>query len=205
MDSRIQKTIQNLQRNNMAGYYVENETELTALLKKLIPEGSSVGCGDSVTLEQTGVFDFLRTENYVFYDKHRPGLSSEEKRSIYLQNFGADTFITGTNAITQDGKLFNIDGNGSRVAPMLYGPEQVIVVVGKNKITETVEDAIQRARQIAAPLDAIRLGKHTPCTKLGRCVDCKHEERICNDFVLIARQRIAGRIKVILVNRDCGY
>ena len=146
MDSRIQKTIQNLQRNNMAGYYVEDETELTALLKKLIPEGSSVGCGDSVTLEQTGVFDFLRTENYVFYDKHRPGLSSEEKRSIYLQNFGADTFITGTNAITQDGKLFNIDGNGSRVAPMLYGPEQVIVVAGKNKITETVEGAIQRAR-----------------------------------------------------------
>lgn len=191
MDSRIQKTIQNLQRNNMAGYYVEDETELIALLKKLIPEGTSVGCGDSVTLEQTGVFDFLRTENYLFYDKHRPGLSSEEKRSIYLQNFGADTFITGTNAITQDGKLFNIDGNGSRVAPMLYGPEQVIVVVGKNKITETVE--------------AIRLGKHTPCTKLGRCVDCKHEERICNDFVLIARQRIAGRIKVILVNRDCGY
>lgn len=140
MDSRIQKTIQSLQRNNMAGYYVEDETELAALLKKLIPEGSSVGCGDSVTLEQTGVFDFLRTENYVFYDKHRPGLSSEEKRSIYLQNFGADTFITGTNAITQDGKLFHIDGNGSRVAPMLYGPEQVIVVVGKNKITETVEE-----------------------------------------------------------------
>lgn len=205
MDSTIQKTIRSLERNNMVGHSVEDQAELILLLTKLIPKGSSVGCGDSVTLEQTGVFDFLRAANYQFYDKHRAGLSSEEKRSIYLRNFSADTFITGTNAITQDGKLFNIDGNGSRVAPMLYGPEQVIVVAGKNKITETVEDAIQRARQIAAPLDAIRLGKHTPCTKLNRCVDCKHEERICNDFVLIARQRVAGRIQVILVNQPYGY
>lgn len=189
----------------MTGYYVEDEKKLITLLSTLIPERSSVGCGDSVTLEQTGVFDFLRTANYIFYDKHRPGLSSEEKRNIYLQNFSADTFISSTNAITLDGKLFNIDGNGSRVAPMLYGPEQVIVVAGKNKIAETAEDAITRARQIAAPLDAIRLGKNTPCTKLKRCVDCKHEERICNDFVLIARQRVPGRIKVILVNQSYGY
>lgn len=205
MDLQIQRTIQNLEKNNMAGYFVENTEELVLLLKTLIPQGSSVGCGDSLTLEQTGVFGFLRVGNYVFYDKHKAGLTSEEKRSIYLQNFAADTFITGTNAISEDGKLFNIDGNGSRVAPMLYGPNQVIVVVGRNKLTKTVEDAIQRTRQIAAPLDALRLKKNTPCTKLHRCVDCKHEERICNDFVLITRQRVAGRIKVIIVNHNFGY
>lgn len=205
MDLQIQRTIQNLEKNNMVGFYIENIDDLVLLLQKLIPQGSSVGCGDSLTLEQTGVFDFLRSGNYVFYDKHKSGLTPEEKRSIYLQNFAADTFITGTNAVSEDGKLFNIDGNGSRVAPMLYGPAQVIVVVGRNKLTKTVEDAIERTRQIAAPLDALRLKKHTPCTKLNRCVDCKHEERICNDFVLITRQRVAGRIKVIIVNNDFGY
>lgn len=104
-----------------------------------------------------------------------------------------------------DGKLFNIDGNGSRVAPMIYEPRQVIVVVGMNKLVDTVEDAVRRTRQVAAPLDAKRLKKNTPCIKLGRCIDCKHEQRICNDFVLIARQFSKDRIKVIFINGDYGY
>ncbi len=205
MDESIRKVISNLQRNNMAGYFVENQDELFRLLATLIKEGEKIGCGDSVTLEETGVLDFIRNGPYIFYDKHLPGLTSTEKRALYLKNFDADTFLTGTNAITLDGKLFNIDGNGSRVAPMLYGPRQVIVVAGVNKITDTVEDAIQRARQIAAPLDAKRLKKDTPCTKLDRCVDCRHEQRICNDFVLITGQFIKDRIKVILVNQPYGY
>jgi hypothetical protein len=101
--------------------------------------------------------------------------------------------------------LFNIDGNGSRVAPMIYGPEQVIVVVGVNKITESLESAISRVRQAAAPLDAKRLGKDTPCAKLGYCVDCSHPQRICNCFVLIARQFIKRRINVIIINETLGY
>ena len=104
-----------------------------------------------------------------------------------------------------DGQLFNIDGNGSRVAPMLYGPKQVIVVVGINKLVDTVEDAVCRARQIAAPLDAKRLHKNAPCVKLGKCINCKHEQRICNDFVLISRQFSKNRIKVILLNGNYGY
>lgn len=101
--------------------------------------------------------------------------------------------------------LFNIDGNGSRVAPMIYGPKQVIVVVGVNKITDILEEAMDRARNIAAPLDAKRLNKGTPCTKLGRCIDCKHEQRICNDFVLITRQFVKDRIKVIIISQEYGY
>jgi hypothetical protein len=205
MEEKIRKAIQNLQRHNMGGYFVENCPELLSLISTLIREGEAIGCGDSVTLEETGVFDFLRSGNYMFYDKHRPGLTSEQKREIYLKNFTADSFFTGTNAVTTDGKLFNIDGNGSRVAPMLYGPKQVIVVVGVNKLVDTVEDAILRTRQIAAPLDAKRLKKDTPCVKLGRCVDCTHEQRICNDFVLIARQFSKDRIKVIFINGNYGY
>lgn len=205
MDSVIQKTIENLEANNMAGYYLESGADVFSLLGKLIAPGSRIGSGDSITLEQTGIFDFLRTADYVFLDKHQKNLSSAEKREIYLSNFHADTFITGTNAITTDGKLFNIDGNGSRVAPMIYGPKQVIVVAGVNKITENVGSAISRVRQTAAPLDAKRLGKNTPCAKLGYCVDCKHPQRICNSFVLIARQFTKKRIKVIIINKTLGY
>ena len=205
MEDKIEIVIANLQRNNMAGYFVKSKEELIKLLESLIQEGDTVGCGDSLTLEETGVFDFVRRGNYVFYDKHQPGLTSEEKRKIYLKNFDADTFLTGVNAITLDGKLFNIDGNGSRVAPMLYGPKQVIAVAGINKLTDTEEAAVTRARQVAAPLDAKRLNKNTPCTKLGKCTDCRNEQRICNDFVLIARQFVKDRIKVILVNQSYGY
>jgi len=204
-DGQIQELINNLARNNMAGYYAENKNELIELLKGLIPKGDMVGCGDSVTLEETGVFDFLRSGNYVFNDKFKPGLSSEDKRGLYVRNFAANTFITGTNAITLDGKLFNIDGNGSRVAPMIYGPGQVIVVVGINKIVKDVDTAIKRTRQVAAPLDAKRLNKDTPCVKLERCIDCNHNQRICNDFVLITGQFIKDRIKVIIVDDVLGY
>ena len=205
MSTTIQTTISSLRKNNIAGYFVKGKSELIDLLHNLIPHGVTVGCGDSVTLEQTGVFDFLRNGNYVFHDKFKPGLSSDEKRALYIKNFSANTFITGTSAVTTDGKIFNIDGNGSRVAPMIYGPEQVIIVVGKNKIAPNVDVAIERTRQIAAPLDAKRLKKETPCVKLGRCIDCDHKQRICNDFVLITGQFVDNRIKVIIVDESLGY
>jgi len=205
MDVNIQTTIDSLKRGNMAGYFVSGKTELIELLQSLIPSGATVGNGDSVTLEQMDVFDFLRKGDYTFHDKFEPGLTSGEKRTLYLKNFSAHTFITGTSAVTMDGKLFNIDGNGSRVAPMIYGPEQVIVVIGTNKIVPNLEAAIERTRQIAAPLDAIRLKKDTPCVKLGHCIDCNHKQRICNDFVLITGQFIENRIKVIIVDETLGY
>lgn len=205
MEERIREAIFNLQKNNMAGFYVESIQELLSLLSTLLVEEEKIGCGDSVTLEETGVFEYLRSGNFTFYDKHQPNLTSEEKRVIYLKNFDADTFFTGTNAVTIDGQLFNIDGNGSRVAPMIYGPKQVIVIVGVNKLVDTVEDAVYRTRQIAAPLDAKRLKKKTPCVKLGKCINCKHEQRICNDFVLISRQFLKNRIKVIFINGNYGY
>ncbi|MEA5137034.1 MAG: lactate utilization protein [Candidatus Fimivivens sp.] len=205
MKAQTERTIQNLKRHNMGGYYVESPEALHSLLASLLKTGETIGCGDSLTLEQVGVFDFLRSGPYQFLDKHQPGLDSEQKREIYLQNFRADTFFTGVNAVITDGRLFNIDGNGSRVAPMLYGPGQVIVVTGTNKITNTLEAAINRARQVAAPLDAKRLQKETPCAKLGRCVDCNHAQRICNDFVLIAGQFVKDRIKVIFIEGDYGF
>ena len=205
MEHQIQKAIENLRKNKMEGHFVQDKQELHALLRTLLPQGATIGCGDSVTLQDTGVLALVREGPYTFYDKYQPGLTKEQKREIYLKNFDADVFLTGVNAVTQDGRLFNIDGNGSRVAPMLYGPKRVIVVAGTNKLVPDVPQAITRARQIAAPLDAKRLGKDTPCAKLGRCVDCRHPQRICNDFVLIAGQFQAGRIQVIFVDGTFGY
>ena len=205
MKTIIEKTIENFKRNNIKGYYRSSKEELIRLLEELIPEKSTVGCGDSVTLEQLGVFDYVRNADVVFYDKHKKNLTSLQKREIYLDNFRADIFISGTNAITTDGKIINIDGNGSRVAPMLYGPRKVILIVGTNKITKDAEEGLNRVRQVSAPLDAKRLGKNTPCVKLGKCVDCKSEGRICNDFVVISRQFDPNRIHVIIVEGSYGY
>ncbi len=205
IDKKIERTMDNLKKRNMRGYFVNNEVELIELLRKLIPENSSVGVGDSITLFETGVIDFLRKGNFVFFDKYKDGITSEEKKDIYIKNFSADTFMCSTNALTESGELYNIDGNGSRVAPMLYGPKQVILVTGINKIVRDIEEAEKRVRQYSAPLDAKRLGKDTPCATLGYCIDCKSPSRICNDFVVIKGQFIKDRIKVIIVRKQLGY
>jgi len=204
-EEQINRTIKNLRQRNMDGFFVNDDNELKELLKQLIDENSVVGVGDSMTLFETGVIDFLRDGNYTFLDKYREGITSEEKKSIYIQNFSADTFMCSTNALTESGELYNIDGNGSRVAPMIYGPKQVILVTGTNKIVKDIEEAEKRVRNYAAPVDAKRLGKDTPCTKLGYCVDCKSPNRICNDFTIIRGQFVKGRIKVIIVGEQLGY
>lgn len=205
MTHDVDALIKNLERHRMAGYFVADRSALLALVASLVPQGSTVGVGGSVTLEQTGVLDLFRRGSYTFYDRYAPGLSSAQKHQLYLQCMDADTYLTGTNAVTMDGKLFNIDGNGNRVAAMVFGPRQVLVVVGRNKIVADLDAAIERTRQVAAPLNTKRLDKGTPCTKLGRCTDCLHENRICYDFVLITGQMTKNRIKVIIVDEDLGY
>lgn len=205
IEKQVERTIKNLNRRNMEGYYINSIDQLFQRLKTLIPKGSIVGVGDSMTLFETGVIDFLRSGNFNFLDKYQDKLTSDEKREIYIKNFSTDTFICSTNAITESGELYNIDGNGSRVAPMIYGPKQVILIAGINKIVKNIEEAENRVRSYSAPVDAKRLNKDTPCTKLGYCVDCKSPNRICNDFVVIRGQFIKGRIKVLILGENLGY
>lgn len=205
IEKRVERTIEGLNKRNMEGYFVNDEVELIELLKNLIPHDSIVGVGDSMTLFETGVIDFLRNGKYIFLDKYKDGITKEEKRKIYEKNFSADAFLCSTNAITESGELYNIDGNGSRVAPMLYGPKQVILVAGINKIVKDIDEAEKRVRNYSAPIDAKRLNKNTPCTTLGYCIDCKSPNRICNDFVIIRGQFVKGRIKVIFVGKQLGY
>lgn len=201
----IPKLLDNLKRRRMSGYYVQNREELKVLLKELVPEGSTVGIGGSQTLRQAGVVELFEQGDYTFYNRYRDRLTPGDIRRLYIQSFDADAYLTSANAVTMDGKLFNIDGNGNRVAAMLYGPRRVIVVAGINKIVADVDAAIERARQHAAPQNARRLDRGTPCVQLGRCVDCYHKNRICNDFVLIAGQSDPDRVKVILVNETLGF
>ncbi|MBC2581746.1 lactate utilization protein [Clostridium sp. DJ247] len=205
IEKRVERTIKGLNDRNMEGYYVNNREQLFQKLKELIVEDSTVGLGDSMTLLETGIIEFLRSGKFNFLDKYKEELTRDEKREIYIKNFSADTFICSTNAITESGELYNIDGNGSRVAPIIYGPKQVILVAGINKIVKDIEEAEKRVRSYAAPIDAKRLNKDTPCTKLGYCVDCKSPNRICNDFVIIRGQFIKGRIKVLIVGDILGY
>lgn len=203
--SVLKEFFSNLEKRNMKGYFAQDISQLFEILKELIPAGSTVGCGNSMTLEETGIFEYFRNGDFNFLDKYKKGITFEEEKKIYLQNFSVNTFITGSNAITEDGKIFNIDGTGTRVAPIIYGPTQVIIVVGVNKLVPDIEHAIHRARQKAAPLEAARLNKNTPCTQLKYCIDCKSPERICNSFVAIEGQFIKDRIKVIIIDKEIGY
>lgn len=205
VEKQIERTVANLEKNNMQGHFVPDEKCLHEKIRELIPSNAVVGAGDSVTLFETGIIDLLRSGNYRFLDKHKAGLSGEEKKQIYRDTFSAHTFLSGTNALTEEGELYNIDGNGSRVAPMLYGPEQVIIVAGVNKIVRNLQEAEVRVRQYCAPIDAKRLGKKTSCVEKGYCMDCKSNDRICNSFVAIRRQFVKGRIQVILVGKSLGY
>ncbi|WP_446899380.1 lactate utilization protein [Clostridium sp. LBM24168] len=204
-EQRIRRTMENLEKNNMDAYLVDNEKGLLEKLKLLIKEGNTVSVGGSMTLFETGVIGFLRNGKYNFIDRYKNGLKPEEIKDIFRRSFFCDDYITSSNAVTENGELYNVDGNGNRVAAMIYGPEQVIVIIGVNKIVKNLEEAIERVKYNAAPANTKRLNLDTPCTKVGYCIDCKAEGRICNDYVLIKRQNVKGRIKVIILNKDFGY
>lgn len=214
MDRIIEKTMKNLEKNNISAFYAESRDEVAGIIKSLVPAGSTVSNGGSETLAQTGVMDLLSGGDYVFYD--RRGLEGDELRACYVRAFGCDAYFCSSNAITENGELYNVDGNSNRVACIVYGPKQVIMVAGKNKIVPDLASAVNRVKQQAAPSNTVRLHKNTPCAATGQCISlsgsspelcagCRTPERICCNFVVSAYQRHKGRIKVILVNEDLGY
>ena len=201
--AQLDRTIQALARNQMEGILVENPSQLRETILRLVPKGSLVSCGGSVTLGQTGVMDLLREGSYRFLD--REGKTNEEKEALYREVFSADAYFTSTNAITENGELYNVDGRGNRVAAMIFGPKRVIVVAGANKIVPDVHAAVKRLRAVAAPLNAKRLDLATGCRNAGRCVDCRSPQRICCDYVKIGFQQDPQRIKVLLLPEEYGY
>lgn len=197
--------IKKLKDNYMGAYVVKNPEELFAKLNELLKEVTTVSVGGSMSLFETGVIDYLQNGNFEFLNRYEKGLTNDQIQNIYRQTFFVDAYITSTNALTEEGELYNVDGNGNRVAAMIYGPKSVIVIAGKNKIVKDIEEAKQRVRKVAAPKNAKRLNRSTPCVKLGYCVDCKSPDRICSDYVIFRRQAIKNRIKVIIFDGNLGY
>lgn len=158
-----------------------------------------------MTLFKTGIIDLLRSGRYNFLDRYEENLSPQEMKEIFRKSFCADAYFTSTNAITEEGELYNVDGMGNRVAAMLYGPDKVIVVCGVNKIVKNIDEAINRNKVVSAPANAKRLNTKTPCKEVGYCMDCSSSERICCEYTIIKKQRIPNRIHIIFINESFGY
>lgn len=216
MMQKINRTIENLKRNKMDAYYCETSEDAKSLVKKLINKGDVISCGGSETLFQTGIYDLITSDEYNFLDRSAKGLTPEQVKEIYRKTFSADVFCTSANAVTENGELYNVDGNSNRVAAMLYGPDSVIVVCGYNKLVSNLDEAVRRVKTIAAPKNTVRLGIDTYCGQQGECVSlqkdgaemcdgCHGDRRICCNYVVFAQQRHIGRIKVIIVGEELGY
>ena len=205
MDNRIEKTMKALQRNKMKPYYVENRDELYDIVRSLIRDDKLITAGGSMTLKESGVTELLMNEYKGIYIDHSQGTNPEEVEEILRKAFVSDTFFASTNALTEEGELYNVDGKGNRVSAMIYGPKQVILVVGINKLVADMGEAVMRVEQIAAPKNTVRLNCNTPCAVTGGCGHCHSDGWICCSYVRLSQQRVADRIKVIIVNENLGY
>lgn len=209
MQPQIQRTIESLKKNQMNAVYIPTKADLPALLSKHCNGHPTVTFGGSMTLFETGTIDYLRQlskQNQIqLLDRYAEGFTREQIQKIYRMAFTADLYFTSSNAITEDGLLYNVDGNGNRVAAMIFGPQKVIIIAGCNKIVPNKESAIKRVQEIAAPQNTRRLQLKTPCAKTGVCSDCASPDRICCSHVFLGQQRIKNRIEIILIGESYGY
>ena len=196
-----QKVITGLESRNMTGYYAATKEDALKLALSLIPKGSSIAMGGSVSAAEIGLVDAVKGPDYHFIDRN----AATDKRAAMLAAYDADVFLTSVNAMTEDGVLINIDGNANRVSAIAHGPKKVVMIVGMNKVCKDADAAMKRARNVAAPTNAQRFGLSTPCAKTGSCMDCKSPDTICCQFLMTRFSRHAGRIHVILVNDALGF
>lgn len=204
-ENQANTVIKALEKRNMRGYFCEDCASAVKLAEELVPAGSTVSFGGSMSLSESGVMDMLKNRNDINLIDRSKAQTPEETRQMYRDSFSADVYFMSTNAITLDGELINIDGNGNRVAALIYGPDKVVIIAGMNKLVSTVEDGINRVSDIAAPANGVRLNKHTPCATTGFCHDCFSPECMCSHTVITRRCGTPDRIHVILVGEALGY
>lgn len=199
---RAESCVKHLRMHGFGADYFETKEEVLSYLKENIPKGSSIGIGGSVTLTEIGVLSWLTgNEEYHFLDRYHTDYVSR----VFHESLNADVYLMSTNALTEEGELYNIDGNGNRLAALIYGPKKVYVIAGTNKIVKNLEEAVSRVELFSAPANNIRLGKTNPCTKTGQCMHCSTPSTICNQIVTTRRSGTPGRIHVLLVNEALGY
>ncbi|QXE90323.1 lactate utilization protein [Geomonas subterranea] len=202
---KCQKAVENLKKNGFDAFYCHDGEEVFHYIVNEAAGAQSVGFGGSLSIADLKLSDKLKGMGKEILNHGLPGLSPEEKLAITRRQLTCDLFLTGSNAVTLSGILVNIDGNGNRAAAMFFGPQKVIVVVGRNKLVDgSIEDAVQRIRTYAAPPNAKRLNLATPCTTTGFCSDCNSPQRICRVTTIIEKKPRNTDIKVLVVNEDMG-
>jgi hypothetical protein len=206
---RLEDAAKALRANNFEVFLVKTAAAAGELiLKRLVPKikPKVVSWGGSMTVAATGVMEaFLKKQNYTIINPYEAGIKPEESYERRRQGLLADLFLAGTNALTEQGQLVNLDATGNRVGAINFGPKNVILTIGRNKLVSDLEAAFNRVKDIAAPINAIRLDRKTPCTVKGVCQDCKSPGRICNVWTVTEKSFPKGRIRVVLINQDIGF
>ena len=203
-EKRAAVLVKNLQKRHFDAYYCETAGEALEKALEILPKGAAIGWGGATSAEQIGLLNAVRNGNYRAIDRDTaktPEERVEKMRSCLM----SDWFITGANALSLEGEMVNIDGMGNRVAAIVYGPKNVLVIAGINKVMDTLEDAVNRARTVAAPVNKQRFGTDTPCGVTGACADCLSDGCICNQILITRNCRPGGRIRFIIVGEELGF
>ena len=204
-EKQAKSIISALEKRNMTAYYCEDIEACREKVLELVPAGSVISWGGSMSIHECGVTKALKARGDCEVLDRMRYITPEQQQEFAVKTFQSDYYLMSTNAITLDGELVNIDGNGNRVASLIYGPKHVIVITGMNKVVPDVKQGFDRIRNIASPPNTIRLSKDTPCAKTGKCGDCMSPDCICNQIVVTRRSRDKERIIVILVNDNLGF
>lgn len=214
IEKRISRVGENLQKNNMEFYYAPAKSDVKNIVEALLHEGDVITHGGTMTMEECGIRELIQSPKYQYLDRAK--MAPEEVPELYRKAFFADVYISSSNAITEDGVLYNVDGNSNRIAAIAFGPKSVIIIAGYNKIVKDLEQAEIRVKTEAAPANCVRLSCKTPCGETGDCISlnkadrqicdgCKSDGRVCCNYLISAQQRHKGRIKVIIVGEELGY
>jgi L-lactate utilization protein LutB len=205
LQNMVEQTVSALEERGFSAFAASGREEAKEKVLDLVPAGAKVGVGGSVTLRELGIVEALRARGHTLYEGWGPQQSQPKDFDFRKAHLTCDVFLTSSNAITSDGDLVNVDGVGNRVAAMIFGPEKVIVVAGYNKIVPDLDSAMQRIRNVAAPLNAKRLDLKVPCTETGYCMDCSVPDNICRVTTIISRKPRRTDLTVVLVPEQLGY
>jgi L-lactate utilization protein LutB len=203
-EKRAHLLVENLRKRHFDAVYCKTKEDALQMALQMVPEGATVGWGGATSAMQIGLMDALNNGNYNALDRDKCK-TQEEREQLLKDCLFSDVFLTGANALSLDGQMVNIDGQGNRVSAIIYGPKSILVIAGMNKVMDDLDSAINRARTVAAPMNQQRFGHNNPCNITGSCTDCKTETCICNHIVVTRHCRPTGRIKFILVGEALGF
>lgn len=203
-EMKLNRLKENFKLRNIEVSFFETLDESKRHILNLIPEDCSIGIGHSATLQKMDLTHSLMDRGNTVYDKELAE-TGEECKALKKKALVTDWYITGSNAVSADGRIVNVDHSGNRAAAIIFGPDKVIIVVGINKIVDTLDEAIKRVKNIASPMNAKRAGFNPPCVALNKCVDCVSKERVCNSLSIIEGQSDGSRIKLFIINDECGF